>query len=124
MLINKVIQNNVLDEDGGTIHLYLSKPNSAALANHTWQRTSHARHSEALRYHGDHIHSVWQRNSGVGAYVASSSTWSALSRRGSVASSGIVVVGLFIRSDFAGGVCGIVFGIGGGIWLLIILLLG
>ena len=33
-LIHKVVENSVL-EDEGTIHLYLSRPNSAALANHT-----------------------------------------------------------------------------------------
>ena len=32
--INDVIQNRVLQDDG-TIHVYVSKPNSAALANHT-----------------------------------------------------------------------------------------
>ena len=33
-LINEVVENNVMS-DGGTIHLYISKPNSAALNNHT-----------------------------------------------------------------------------------------
>lgn len=33
-LINAVVENNVM-EDGGTIHMYLSTPNAAALDNHT-----------------------------------------------------------------------------------------